>query len=399
MASDEAVRQLLIKSKYRNVEATKKDVMTILEKYRGLSYLAEDYVFNDGSSKILFRLQGTIPVNYKQNYYHIPICITLMDTHPNNAPMCYVKPTADMHIKVNQFVDHNGKIYLPYLHDWQPHSSDLEGLVQVMIVTFADFMPVYSKPKTNTAPYPTNFGMPQPNVGGGTYPPYPTTGYPPYPAATGGGGSNFVPYPPATTGGASNPTPYPMEMPVPGSYGQPFVAGNPGSQGTITDEHIRASLLSAVEEKMWRRIVERVNQRQAELETLKRTKQELLEGRGKIEALMSSLEKEETDLKRHLSVLNDKKEELDKSLAAFDRKDGIDVDEAVSTTAPLYRQLLNVYAEEAATEDAIYYMGEALRNNVIDLEVFLKYVRQLSRKQFVLRILMQRCRQKAGLAG
>jgi ESCRT-I complex subunit TSG101 len=62
-------------------------------------------------------------------------------------------------------------------------------------------------------------------------------------------------------------------------------------------------------------------------------------------------------------------------------------------------RLLNAYAEEAATEDAIYYMGEALRSGVIDLEVFMKHVRQLSRKQFMLRALMQKCRQKAGLAG
>jgi len=42
-------------------------------------------------------------------------------------------------------------------------------------------------------------------------------------------------------------------------------------------------------------------------------------------------------------------------------------------------------------------MGEALRRGVIDLEVFLKQVRSLSRKQFMLRALMQRCRHKAGL--
>jgi ESCRT-I complex subunit TSG101 len=65
----------------------------------------------------------------------------------------------------------------------------------------------------------------------------------------------------------------------------------------------------------------------------------------------------------------------------------------------LIHRLLNAYAEEAATEDAIYYMGEALRSGVIDLEVFMKQVRQLSRKQFMLRALMQKCRQKAGLAG
>lgn len=64
-----------------------------------------------------------------------------------------------------------------------------------------------------------------------------------------------------------------------------------------------------------------------------------------------------------------------------------------------YFRLLNAYAEEAAIEDVIYYLGEALRTNVIDLELFLKHIRQLSRKQFMLRALMQRCRQKAGLMG
>lgn len=55
--------------------------------------------------------------------YNIPICIWLMDTHPNNAPICYVKPTPDMQIKVSMYVDNNGKIYLPYLHDWTPVSN------------------------------------------------------------------------------------------------------------------------------------------------------------------------------------------------------------------------------------------------------------------------------------
>jgi Vps23 core domain len=35
-------------------------------------------------------------------------------------------------------------------------------------------------------------------------------------------------------------------------------------------------------------------------------------------------------------------------------------------------RLLNAFAEEQATEDAIYYMGEALRKGVIELDVFLK---------------------------
>jgi len=35
-------------------------------------------------------------------------------------------------------------------------------------------------------------------------------------------------------------------------------------------------------------------------------------------------------------------------------------------------RLLNAFAEEQATEDAVYYMGEALRKGVVELDVFLK---------------------------
>ncbi|XP_037722048.1 tumor susceptibility gene 101 protein [Drosophila subpulchrella] len=396
-------------SKYKYVGATKKDVVDVVTSYRSLTYDLQRFVFNDGSSKELFTIQGTIPVVYKNNTYYIPICIWLMDTHPQNAPMCFVKPTPTMQIKVSMYVDHNGKVYLPYLHDWQPHSSDLLSLIQVMIVTFGDHPPVYSKPKEQiAAPYPTNSFFPQPGGPGGSnaFLPYPTAGgaggsnFPPYPT-----GSNFGPYPPAGGPGPAGPSGYPpyMNFPQAAGAGYPPAAGynpsNPSSTGTITEEHIKASLISAVEDKLRRRIQEKVNQYQAEIETLNRTKQELVEGSSKIDAIITRLEREQVDLQKNISVLKDKEQELEKSLETLESAEAIDPDEAVTTTAPLYRQLLNAYADEAATEDAIYYLGEGLRGGVIDLETFLKHVRQLSRKQFILRATMQKCRQKAGLAG
>lgn len=134
----------------------------------------------------------------------------------------------------------------------------------------------------------------------------------------------------------------------------------------------------------------------------------------------------QVELDKNISILKDKEQDLEKEIERLSDQQPIDVDEAVTTTAPLYKQyvtqklmiieltlyqlircircavryrLLNAFAEEAATEDAIYYMGEALRRGVIDLDVFLKQVRSLSRKQFMLRALMHKCRQKAGLAG
>ena len=40
----------------------------------------------------------------------------------------------DMQIKVSKHVDTNGKIYLPYLHDWKYPNSDLIGMIQVRIL-------------------------------------------------------------------------------------------------------------------------------------------------------------------------------------------------------------------------------------------------------------------------
>ncbi|XP_022215525.1 tumor susceptibility gene 101 protein [Drosophila obscura] len=408
MPAVEEAKIIKFLSKYKYVDVTKKDVMDVVTTYRSLTYDLQKFVFNDGSHKDLFTLQGTIPVVYKNNTYYIPICIWLMDTHPQNAPMCFVKPTPTMQIKVSMYVDHNGKVYLPYLHDWQPNSSDLLSLIQVMIVTFGDHPPVYSKPKEQqmAMPYPPNAYMQQSGGAGASnsFLPYPTASgasggnFPPYPT-----GANFGPYPPGGAGGnAAGYPPYMNYPQPPGSYppaGGYNPSASPSSTGTITEEHIKASLISAVEDKLRRRIQEKVNQYQAEIETLNRTKQELVEGSTKIDSIIARLEREQVDLQKNINVLRDKEQELEKSLETLENAEAIDPDEAVTTTAPLYRQLLNAYADEAATEDAIYYLGEGLRGGVIDLETFLKHVRTLSRKQFILRATMQKCRQKAGLAG
>ncbi|XP_038211266.1 tumor susceptibility gene 101 protein [Zerene cesonia] len=399
MANDENVlKQCLSKYKYRDY--TSKEVSSLLHLYRSLTFRLEAFVFNNGARKDLLNLEGTIPVNYKGAYYNIPVCIWLMDTHPQNAPLCFVKPTPDMSIKVSKYVDSNGKVYLPYLHEWNPNGSTLQNLVQCMIAAFGELPPVYSKPRNEVrAPYPAGAFMPQPyphpQVQVHPQPPYPS--FTPYPAASNlpypGYGTPY-PGPPTSVNGtpypAANTTPYPPST----SYGpSPDVAG-----GTITEEHIKASLLSAVEDKLRRRLKEQSQQSQAELETLRRTQQELREGKTRLEDILARLQRERADLDKNVAVLQEKEKELLSAVERLGEQEGVDVDEAVVTTAPLYTQLLNAFAEEATLEDAIYYMGEALRKEVIDLDTFLKQVRTLARRQFTLRALMHKCRQKAQLA-
>lgn len=78
-------------------------------------------------------------------------------------------------------------------------------------------------------------------------------------------------------------------------------------------------------------------------------------------------------------------------------RDNTNIEDAVITTTPLYHQLMNSFAEELAIQDLIYYLGEGLANKTINLDSFLKMIRLLTRRQFILRATMQKARQKASL--
>ena len=211
-----------VQPQYRHPDLTKRDVMGLLHHYKGLTPKSDKFIFNDGRERELLHLVGTIPVPYKGQTYNIPISLTLLDTHPYHAPLAFVKPTADMQIKVSKHVDASGKIYLPYLHEWAHPNSDLLGLVQICVVTFSEQPPVFAKPKqqVNNLPYPVHGPQggypPQP----GGYPPQPTPGYPQqqagYPA------QGYPPYPNYGVGGGGYP-------PTTNSYG-----GGPGYPPTTT---------------------------------------------------------------------------------------------------------------------------------------------------------------------
>ncbi|XP_071525420.1 tumor susceptibility gene 101 protein isoform X3 [Panulirus ornatus] len=431
----EQVVSQAVANRYQNAEKTKMDVMTALHNYRGLSPKLDKFVFRSGTSRYLLCLEGTIPVTYKGAVYNIPICIWLLDNHPFSSPMVYVKPTPDMLIKASRHVDQNGKVYLPYLHEWNLNSSDLPGLIQIMIMTFSEMPPVYTKPKTAQpttgspypTPYPTNPPGYMPMPGGGPSLPYPTaqptsnSPYPPYPGQAG--------YPPTSTPYPVYPptssTGYPPSQPGPPAPYPPYTVGMPyspypsttsnlstqstvtetnttsaASTGTITEEHIRASLISAASDRVRAKLRDSYGGAQAEVSVLRQQQTDLNEGKAKVEGLVSKLEQEQAELDKNIRVLREREAEIKAVLSRLSSAtEPLDVDEAVTTTAPLYKQLLNAYAEDQATQDAIYYLGEALRRDVIDLDCFLKHVRSLSRKQFQLRATMIKCRAKGNMAG
>ena len=62
---DSLVASLLSRGGYRNSDRCKPDILSALHHYSGLKPKLDKFTFNDGRTKDLICLQGTIPVPYR----------------------------------------------------------------------------------------------------------------------------------------------------------------------------------------------------------------------------------------------------------------------------------------------------------------------------------------------
>jgi ESCRT-I complex subunit TSG101 len=177
MTSERQVGDLLTKCQYKYKDLTRRDVMAALSYFKELSPRADKYVYPNGASKELVSLFGTIPVNFRNSTYNIPVQVYLPDAYPYEAPFVYVRPTPDMSINVSSAVDSNGRVYLPALSEWRHPMSDLYMLLNLLTIKFSEQTPLYSKFKSGGG------GSAAAATTASTYsdPPYPTQNPPPYP--------------------------------------------------------------------------------------------------------------------------------------------------------------------------------------------------------------------------
>jgi len=367
--ADAQIQACLQKSRSKYMESAKKDITTALRNFPDLSADCEMFSFPNGLKQMAFRLKGTIPVMYKGVSYNIPIALYLWDTHPYYAPLCFVCPTAEMVVKDSPTVDKSGKVYLPYLNEWRFPDYDLNGLLQVMAISFQESCPVFAKPG----------GQSQ------TFTPYPTTTPTAMPTP-------FSPF------SSPSPTPYPSySTPQPQPQQQQQQQQHVQGSSTISADHIRASLLSAVQDRIRHRLSEKVGTVHAELASIRQTQQELRTGHDKLKRMLEELESEQRVIDTASLLYQEKKLELERILSSSKTGDNLDVDGAIDAPSPLHRQLLAAYVADCAVDDAVYFLGQALKKNVVSLSDYLNHVRQLSRRQFIYRATMQKCRIKSRL--
>jgi len=160
------------------------------------------------------------------------------------------------------------------------------------------------------------------------------------------------------------------------------------------------SMRSGVEDAVRRKLRDEYAIKNTEIQSLKKVHDELNTGQMNLKRAIETLDRETEGMDRSLQELKIEQKKLEEAKREAEQlNDATDMkpEDAVSTTTPLYRQLLNAHAEESAVHEAIYYLGEAMKQEIIDCDVFLKQVRKMARRQFFLKATMNKCRKVAGL--
>ena len=130
---------------------------------------------------------------------------------------------------------------------------------------------------------------------------------------------------------------------------------------------------------------------------------ELLDGQEKLVEIEKSLDEKTSEMEKFVDELETENGDMTAILERLTIMENdatlLDVDTGViNVELPVYRQLVDAFVEDSSIDDAIYVLGEALRLGRLESEIYLKKVRNLSRKQFFLRAIMIKCRERAGLA-
>ena len=132
---------------YSNKDAVKTDIVATLHNFTDLRP-SRDVFQSNGQSRDMVNLKGTIPVFYKGTTYNIPICLYLDRQHPHQPPICLVKPTDAMSVRVGDHVDEDGRVTLPYQREWSHPNSDIVTFIQMMQIHFGEVCPVFTRSKS-----------------------------------------------------------------------------------------------------------------------------------------------------------------------------------------------------------------------------------------------------------
>jgi len=325
-------------------------------------------------------------MTYKGASYNIPLDIYLPPPYPVRPPVAFVRPTSTMLVKENhRHVAPDGMVYMPYLHEWRPHTHNLVEMVVMMSSLFGSSPPVFARPPGS--------------------PPSPAMRPPSYEEANRRQNS----------GGYASLSQSRQEE---ADRIEAERVARVAIQKEIDDANAAAEAARRAEEDEKRREEERRRLMEYERRTAEETRRlctgvvrsaverEYREARTEIAGDLRDqgrLERGREELELALTGLKDRKEELENAnkkadeaiisinLFLEDLESGkaeekeAPVDELASPLDVHSAQMLRLAAENQAISDALYFVDRGLVRGRLDLTGHMKTVRRLAKKQFMVR--------------
>ncbi|KAL7552389.1 hypothetical protein ACHAWF_017349 [Thalassiosira exigua] len=419
MASAESLGALVhrLSGVYRDPQRVLRDAEALLSSSLGahLRPTTEPLTLNDGSSTPpVLLLRGTLPMTYRGVTYNTPVDLYLPPPYPMRPPTAFVRPVAGMAIKENhKHVGLDGRVYLPYLHEWRPSTHDLRELALFMSSLFGSEPPCYAKPAAAASVPPSAA-----NGGGRCDHGRRRQSPPPYPGSAGAGGASSLP--------AAILSSLPAAIRPSNAAGAAEEERRKKLEREIADANLAAETARRAEAEEAKAEAEKVRRQRDRANELSSTKalattmvraearthhrdareglrtelkgrKRMEHGKGRIKESLKEGEERNGELVKMNRELGEEIEKLEKWLGAA-KEQSAEEEEGETSEADDGRcradlmampadvpsaQMLALSAENSAIDDCIYHLDRALVRGSITVEVFLKEVRKLSKRQFL----------------
>jgi len=370
---------------YQNRARLRRDVAESLQSCRTLQPQIKAFAAN-GTNSTLFYLYGVLPIDYSGNTYNIPVTIYFDPPYPEKPPRCFVTPTAGMALKTNHpHVDQGGMVYAPCLTSWSSRSSHITELIAVLTSVFAQNPPVYST-AAGSRPASTAASQGQNAVQG----------------AFEAIGSYLRPAQPVPAT-ASPVTAVPVARPLARPYAQPqqpvaTVAATVVATVATAATAAAARSAHADREALTNEVTSLLRNRwPCVVEPLTKELEEQLARKSDLHNAASSLDRETAKLMEAVEKaqgqekdLRDMEVELRASVEAEANSEELDSDQVINSLDPDRRQVLDILAEELALEELLTALDELLSANKITSDDFMREVRDVSRRQFMCKVMRQK---------
>ena len=331
---------------------------------------------NDGSaSPPILMFNGTIPMPYRGVTYNIPVNIYLPPNYPARPPVAYVRPTSTMMVKKSHphVAQADGKIYMPYLHQWTPRFNLIDLIINMSSVFSAD-PPVVSKPVQPPSYFSatTTFTQPAQNQ-------------PTYQSQQSAEEIRLAQEISQREEEERKKREEEMQKKKMQAYEDQII----NEKKTEINTKISSTLHyheNGVKTEIYTCLYDMVRMKRAEETTLSDDHPDsqfklLRDQKEKLENYKEQLDTQTEQLKNFVETLKSQKE----GSSGMDWKNPESVDNIAVPNNIHSRQMLELSAENAAITDLMYFLDKALAKGTIPLDVHLKQIRRLAKKQFLVK--------------